>query len=78
MPSEIGKHTHFSFYNATIAVARDSKAFALFTMKLRMNEKNTFALRSPLVENPKHNLNGILPPFEIEGRDGGIWDEMMW
>jgi PAS domain S-box-containing protein len=75
VPSEIGKHTHFSFYNATIAVARDSKAFALFTMKLKMNEKNTFALRSPLVENPKHNLNGILPPFKIEGRDGGPLDE---
>ena len=40
-----------------------------------MNKRNTFALRSPLVENPKHKLNGILPPFKIEGRDGGPLDE---
>jgi hypothetical protein len=31
---------------------------------------NTFAPHLPLDENQKYDLNGILPPFEIEGRDG--------
>jgi hypothetical protein len=56
----------------------DPKVSTFFTMELQMNNKNTLALRSPLVENPKHNLNAILPPFEIEGRDGGYWDEILW
>jgi len=46
--------------------------------KGRSNKRNTFAPHSPLNENPKHNINGILPPFEDEGRDGAIRDEMMW
>ena len=38
---------------------------------------NTFAPHLPLDENQKYDLNGILPPFEIEGRDGVTWDEML-
>jgi hypothetical protein len=61
-----------------LSFAMDSKASTFYTMALQMNKRNTFAPHSPLVENPKHNLNGILPPFKIEGRDGAIRDEMMW
>ena len=70
--------TYSSFRYASILYAMDPKVSTFFTMELQMNKKNTLALRSPLVENPKHNLNAILPPFEIEGRDGGAWDEILW
>ena len=70
--------TYSSFRYASILYAMDPKVSTFFTMELQMNKKNTLALRSPLVENPKHNLNGILPPFEIEGRDGGAWDGILW
>ena len=72
------KVTYSSFRYASILYAMDPKVSTFFTMELQMNNKNALALRSPLVENPKHKLNGILPPFEIEGRDGGIWDEILW
>jgi [ribosomal protein S18]-alanine N-acetyltransferase len=70
--------TYSSFHHASILFAMDSKASTFFTMKLQMRKKNTFAPHPPLNENPKLNLNGILPPFETEGRDGAIWDEMLW
>lgn len=70
--------TYSSFCYAAISFAMDSKASTFFTMELQMNKKNTFAPHLPLNENPKHNLNGILPPFEAEGQDGVTWDEMMW
>jgi transcriptional regulator with GAF, ATPase, and Fis domain len=54
----------------------DSEAPTFLTMKLQMRKKNTFAPHPPLTENPKLNLNGILPPFKAEGRDGVTWDEM--
>jgi len=54
-----------------LSFSMDSKASTFYAMELQMNKRNTFALRSPLIENPKHNLNGILPPFEIEGRAWG-------
>jgi hypothetical protein len=56
----------------------DYSASIFFTMELQTIKQNTFAPHPPLDENPKLNLNGILPPFETEGRDGAIWDEMMW
>jgi ribosomal-protein-alanine N-acetyltransferase len=70
--------TYSSFRFASILYAVDPKVSNFFTMELQTNKKNTLALRSPLVENPNNNLNGILPPFEIEGRDGGSWDEIQW
>jgi ribosomal-protein-alanine N-acetyltransferase len=59
--------TYSSFHHASILFAMDSQASTFFTMELQMNKKNTFAPHSPLNENPKHNLNAILPPFDIEG-----------
>ncbi len=70
--------TYSSFCHAATLFAMDSKAPTFFTMELQMNKKNTFAPHLPLSEDPKHNLNGILPPFEAEGRDGVTWDEMLW
>jgi ribosomal-protein-alanine N-acetyltransferase len=70
--------TYSSFSNSAILFAMDSKASTFYTMELQMNKRNTFAPHSPLNENPKHNINGILPPFDIEGRDGATWDEMLW
>lgn len=70
--------TYSSFCNASILFAMDSKAATFYTMELQMNKRNTLAPHSPLNENPKRNLNGILPPFETEGRDGATWDEMLW
>lgn len=70
--------THSSFCHASILFAMDSRASIFFTMKLQMNKKNTFALHSPLNENPKPKTNGILPPFEDEERDGVTWDGMPW
>ncbi|PLX48245.1 MAG: hypothetical protein C0611_10755 [Desulfobacteraceae bacterium] len=61
-----------------LSFAMDSKAFTFYTMELQMNQRNTFSLHLPLNENPKHNFNGILPPFEAEGQDGAIWDERLW
>jgi [ribosomal protein S18]-alanine N-acetyltransferase len=70
--------TYSSFCHASILFAMDSKASTFYTMELQMNKRNTVAPHSPLSENPKHNLNGILPPFEVEGRDGATWDERLW
>ncbi len=64
--------------HSSILFAMDSRASTFFTMELQMNKRNTSAPHTPLNENPKHNLNGILPPFEAEGRDGAIWNEVMW
>jgi ribosomal-protein-alanine N-acetyltransferase len=70
--------TYSSFHHASTLSAMDSEAATFFTMKLQMRKKNTFAPHPPLNENSKLNLNGILPPFETEGRDGAIWDEILW
>jgi [ribosomal protein S18]-alanine N-acetyltransferase len=70
--------TYSSFCHASILFAMDSKVSTFFTMELQVNKRNTFALHSPLNENPKLNSNGILPPFETEGRDGANWDERLW
>ncbi|MCW9066795.1 MAG: GNAT family N-acetyltransferase [Ignavibacteriaceae bacterium] len=70
--------TYSSFCHASILFSMDTRAYTFYTMELQMNKRNTFTPHSPLNENPKHNLNGILPPFEIGGRDGATWDEMMW
>jgi ribosomal-protein-alanine N-acetyltransferase len=70
--------THSSFCNTAISFAMDFKASTFYTMELEINQKNTFSSHLPLDENPKLNFNGILPPFETEGQDGAIWDEIMW
>jgi len=54
------------------------RAYTFITTEKQIGKKDSFVPHSPLNENPKHNLNGILPPFKAEGRDGVPWDEMLW
>lgn len=70
--------TYSSFCHASILFAMDSRASAFFTMELQMKKKKISAPHSPLKENPKRNLNGILPPFKVEGRYGVTCDGMPW
>jgi len=54
------------------------RAYTFITTEKQIDKKDTFVPHSPLNENPKNKLNGILPPFKAEGRDGVPWNEMLW
>jgi hypothetical protein len=56
----------------------DFKASTFYTIEPKMSQRNTFSPHLPLKENPKLNLNGILPPFEVGGQDGAILEEAIW